>query len=59
MDSRITIAADSVAQLRRCDVFRVLEWCPAEERPALAGWIVGERADLADEVAEVMAELGE
>ena len=59
MESRITIAADSVAQLRRCDVFRVLEWCPAGERPALAGWIVGERADLAGEVAEVMAELGE
>lgn len=57
MENRIKIAADSVQQLRRCDVFRVLEWCPTDERAALAEWIVSERADLGDEVAEVMAEI--
>jgi hypothetical protein len=57
MENRIKIAADSVQRLRRCDVFRVLEWCPANERAALAEWIVSERADLSNEVAEVMVEL--
>lgn len=58
MAKYITIAADSVEEIRRCDVFRVLEWCPAGERAELAGWITGERPDLAGEVAECMADLG-
>lgn len=57
MGEFITIAADSVGQLRRCDVFRVLEWCPAERRAELAGWLVAERPDLAGEVAECLADL--
>lgn len=52
----IRIAADTVQELRRCDVFRVLDWY-ADMRHDFAEWIVTNRPDLADEVADVMAEL--
>lgn len=55
-DTAIAIAADSVATLRRPDVFRVLDHNGAEMRGELADYISTSRPDLAAEVADVMAE---
>lgn len=58
----IRIAADSLAELRKTDVDRVLGSVAADNidgvtRASLAAWITAGRPDLAAEVAEVMAEL--
>lgn len=58
----ITIAADSIAELRKVDVDRVLGAVRPDNidgvtRESLAAWITANRPDLAEEVAEVMAEL--
>ena len=50
----IKIAADSLAQLRKIDVERVIEWAADETRQELADYIIAGRPDLADEVYEVM-----
>lgn len=57
----IKISADSIEELRKVDVLRVLESVKADNsdgvtRQGLAGWISAKRPDLAQEVAEVMAE---
>lgn len=52
----IMIAADSIQSLRCCDVYRVLEQNAASIRNALAAFISGARPDLAEEVADIMAE---
>ncbi|ATI15667.1 hypothetical protein [Bordetella phage vB_BbrM_PHB04] len=58
MEHLIKIAADSVEQLRRTDVMRVLESAGGSSR-ALAQYIAARRPDLGDEVDEVMRdELG-
>lgn len=57
MGKYIAIAADSVATLRRPDVYRVLEWAPPDKRQALAQYISAERADLAEEAADCLADL--
>ncbi|PND70421.1 hypothetical protein, partial [Escherichia coli] len=51
----IKVAADSIGQLRKVDVMRVLESNPTRKRP-LANYICQHRPDLAQEVAEVMEE---
>lgn len=52
------IAADSPAELRKCDVYRIVE---ASENAgcmlAFCRWLAGERPDLADEVAECAGEV--
>lgn len=58
----IRIAADSLAELRKTDVDRVLGSVAADNidgvtRASLAAWITAGRPDLAAEVADVMAEL--
>lgn len=62
LERHIVIAADSIAELRVVDVFRVLEsreadGASAAELKELADYIVRERSDLADEVREVLEEL--
>lgn len=52
---QIKIAANSVGELRKADVFRVLEQ-NADVRDSLAAYISEQRPDLADEVSEIMAE---
>jgi hypothetical protein len=57
----IKIAADSIAELRKTDVFRVLDSVRAGNidgvtRGDLASFIVQQRPDLGKEVAEVMRE---
>ena len=52
----IRIAADTVQELRRCDVFRCLDWY-ADMRQEFGEWIAANRPDLADEVADCLAEL--
>jgi hypothetical protein len=54
----VKVAADDVTSLRRCDVFRVLDWTPAEHRDAVAGFIAAHRPDLAGEVTECLADCG-
>lgn len=56
LDSIIKIAADSIEQLRKPDVERVLREAPAHFRVALASHIKEKRKDLADEVKDVMDE---
>jgi hypothetical protein len=53
----IRIAADSIGQLRRCDVFRVLDWAPPGRMMALARWIAAKRPDLKAEVAHCQADI--
>lgn len=55
MDTLIKIAADSLAQLRRIDVYRVLN-SAGDQRADLATYIATGRADLVREVTDVMAE---
>src|SRR5688500_3530572 len=55
----ILIAADDVSELRRCDVFRVVEasyTVRGVEPGRLAEWLIEERPDLTQEVAECQAE---
>jgi hypothetical protein len=61
MQTYIAIAADSIAKLRRVDVYRVLSAVRADNldgvtRSDLASWIVTNRPDLLNEVTDVMAE---
>ena len=53
-EAAIKIAANSVSELRKSDVFRVLE--QNTDRAGLAAFISIERPDLAAEVAEIMEE---
>ena len=58
----IKIAADSIATLRKVDVFRVIESVRPDNidgvsRASLSRWISAERPDLSDEVADVLEEL--
>lgn len=55
MDTLIKIAADTLAQLRRIDVYRVLN-SAGDQRAELASYIATGRADLVREVTDVMAE---
>lgn len=55
MEQLIKIAADSLAQLRRIDVYRVLN-SAGDQRAELATFIATGRADLVREVTDVMAE---
>lgn len=58
MEALIKVAADSLEQLRKVDVLRVLESNPRAVQP-LAQYIAAGRPDLAQEVGEVMRdELG-
>jgi len=53
----IAVAADSIAELRRLDVYRVLvESNRRQHRAAIAAYIKRERPDLADEVDDVLDE---
>lgn len=53
-EAAIKIAANSINELRKSDVFRVLE--QNNDRAMLAAYICDARPDLADEVNEIMAE---
>lgn len=55
MQNLISIAADSIEQLRRVDVYRVLN-SAHNQREALATYIIENRPDLQREVLDVMAE---
>lgn len=61
-DNYIRIAADSIADLRKVDVDRVIGAVAADNadgvsRDSLGAWISQQRPDLAGEVADVLAEL--
>lgn len=58
----IKVAADNIAELRKVDVFRVLDAVRCDNidgvtRGSLAAWIKTERPDLIGEVEETMSEL--
>jgi hypothetical protein len=48
----ITIAADSIDELRGCDVYRVISRAPARHRQAVADYINFHRDDMVDKVEE-------
>jgi len=52
----IKIAADSIEQLRRCDVFRLLDTY-ADDRQDMAEYIRHHRPDLAGEVTDCLMDL--
>ena len=54
-EQAIKIAADSIEELRKQDVYRVLDWYP--QLDGLAAWIKAKRPDLTEEVNAVIAEL--
>lgn len=55
-EAAILTSADSIEQLRRLDVFRVLD--ENQHIDGLAAWIKAKRPDLANEVNEAVTELG-
>ena len=64
-EQAIRISADSVEQLRKIDVFRVLDFCPRVSRhnpngtsKEVALYIVQHRPELRQEVVDCMSELG-
>ncbi|MBM3099265.1 hypothetical protein JRX38_14855 [Gluconobacter cerinus] len=57
--SAVAVAADSVEQLRRCDVDRVVSLVDAADRTALTGWLIARRPDLAAAVAEALSALAQ
>lgn len=54
-DQYIKVAADDVSQLRRPDVFRVIDLSCSKS--GMAKYLKGHRPDLADEIDEVCKEL--
>ena len=58
-DYIIKIAADSVAKLRRVDVYRVIDNCSDEERKPTARYIVVNRPELSAEVSICLVEVGD
>lgn len=59
MEYAIKIAADSLDQLRKSDVYRVLTENPENIRAALATYIKNGRPDLAQEVDDVLQEIAD
>lgn len=60
-ETLVTVAADTVEVLRRCDVYRLIETSEnvqGVDTTAFAKWLVGRRPDLADEVRECLLEIG-
>ena len=64
-EQAILVSADSVQQLRKVDVFRVLDFCPRVSRhnpngtaTEVALYIVQHRPDLRQEVIDCMSEMG-
>jgi hypothetical protein len=64
-EQAIRISADSVEQLRKIDVYRVLDSCPRVSRhnpngtaKVVALYIVQHRPELRQEVIDCMSELG-
>lgn len=57
-ETAIKISADNISELRKIDVYRVLD-IHFEHREILARFIIENRQDLQDEVAEVMEVLNE
>ena len=55
-DTAIKIAANSISELRKSDVFRVLDQNGSDNRDLLASYISTARPDLAAEVLEIMEE---
>ena len=53
----IRIAADSIDELRRPDVYRVLDTYGGAEREAVAAYITKPRPELAEEVDECLRDL--
>lgn len=57
LEQLVKIAADSVEKLRKSDVFRVLDECPAQKRKKLADYISTKRPDLKQEVEESLNDI--
>lgn len=53
----LQIAADTPADLRACDVSRVIEAAADADMPGFPAWLLAERPDLADAIAEAQADL--
>ena len=53
----LAIAADSPEQLRRCDVYRVVEAAHDARMAGFAEWLEGQRRDLEDAIAEAVADM--
>ncbi len=55
----VLVAADTISQLRRCDVYRVLSQHSGAERRAVAAYICQHRRCLSAEVAECLDDLAD
>ena len=53
----LQIAADTPADLRACDVSRVIEAAADADMPGFPAWLLAERPDLAGAIAEAQADL--
>ena len=53
----IKIVADTPAQIRRCDVYRLLNTVPIRHRSTLIDYLAFERPDLGTEVEECLQDI--
>lgn len=52
LDQAVSIAADSIATLRQCDVYRIVESCDRASRARIVRELAAARHDLAAEAYE-------
>lgn len=57
--SVITVAADKVETLRRCDVERVVSLVNTADRTGFIEWLITRRPDLAGAIAEALSALAQ
>ena len=55
--SYVKVAADSIGELRRCDVYRLLSGLDEDKRSLMAAWIIDGRPDLKAEVAACLHDI--
>lgn len=53
------IVADTPAEIRRCDVYRLLDSCPEGQLDNIVNWLLDNRPDLGDEIRDVLSEIVE
>lgn len=61
-ETLVTVAADDVTKLRRCDVHRLVETSQdvnGVDTQRFGDWLIEQRPDLAGEVCECLREVGQ
>lgn len=57
IDTHIKLVADSISEVRKCDVYRLLETAEEKDLLYVVNYIKAHRPDLVNEVDECLKEL--